>query len=155
MSKTQQVARPVAVSPFIRGFYCLFACSMVLWIWHLLATIPEVRMGMHWRVMWGVFDAALFVNGLVVAYLLVKKSAWACLPLTSLGTLFIVDMWFDYMTSVTSAERLAVAKITIAAEVPLALLTYGCAVYILRMALATNDTLVISPKELDSARIVK
>ena len=125
-------AKKLRVPLWMSGFYGIFTFAMVPWIWHLLCTIPGEHMGMHWRLLWGVFDTVLFVNGFVVTYLLAKKSAWACLPLATLATLFAMDMWFDYMTSVTAAERVAAVKITIVAEIPLTILTLSCAIYILR-----------------------
>jgi hypothetical protein len=132
MASKQKAAPTVNVPLWMSGFYFTFPFSMAVWITHLLYTIPSMHLGIHWQVMWSIFDGALLVQGAIAAYLLIKKSAWACLPLASLATLFVVDMWFDLMTSITEVERAATLKVTVATEIPLAILSAGCAVYILR-----------------------
>jgi hypothetical protein len=138
MNNRQKTSPKVNVPIWMSGFYCIFTVSMVPWIIHLLHTIPIMKMGIHWQVMWGVFDSSLLVLSLAASYFLIKKSAWASLPLMSLATLFVVDMWFDSMMSVTGAEKFAVLKITVAAEIPLTILTAGSAIYLLRQVLATK-----------------
>ena len=138
MNSAQKVAAPIKIPLWITGFYALFSLSMGIWITHLLQSLPAEHLGIHWRVMWTVFDAALLVQGLLAAYLLYRKSVWAALPLVSLATLFVVDMWFDVMTSVTGVERAAALKLTVSAEIPLAILSLGCAIYILRQAVKSR-----------------
>lgn len=140
MASKQKAASKIHIPWWMSGFYTTFALSMIVWVTHLLSTVPTMHLGIHWRVMWGVFDTALLVQGAMAAFLLIKKSAWACLPLASLATLFVVDMWFDLMTSITEVERVATLKITVAAEIPLAIFTTACAAYILRQAIRSRNT---------------
>ncbi|HUC89424.1 MAG TPA: hypothetical protein VMR45_01350 [Patescibacteria group bacterium] len=139
MNNQQKISPKVNVPVWMSGFYCIFTVSMVPWILHLLHTIPVMRMGIHWQIMWGVFDGSLLVLSLAASYFLIKKSAWASLPLMSLATLFVVDMWFDSMMSVTNVEKFAVLKITVAAEIPLTLLTAGSAIYLLHQLLTAKQ----------------
>lgn len=118
------------------GFYSVFALTMIPWTIRYYHTLPAEYIQIHWRIMWIVFDSSLFVLGALTSYLLIKKSAWAALLLTALATLFVTDMWFDFMMAVTAIERHAVLKITIAAEIPLTILSVGCAIYILHQALS-------------------
>lgn len=137
-TKQKPTSKParLKVPLWMSGFYTIFAFTMILWLVHLWHTVPDMHLGVHWRTMWLAFDATLMVQGFIAAYFLIKRSVWACLPLIALATLFALDMWFDFMMSVTGVERFAVLKITIAAEIPLTIMSVYSAIYILRQFMA-------------------
>jgi prepilin signal peptidase PulO-like enzyme (type II secretory pathway) len=68
---------------------------------------------------------------LVTVILAIRKSIWTALALMSLFTLFVVDAWFDVLTALPKEQVTAVAM-ALLAELPLAILALGSAIWIVR-----------------------
>lgn len=128
----------IKVPVLIVWFYGMFCVSLVPWMVYLWHILPAERTAMPWRVIWVVFDTILLSQGFVAFWLLHKRSPWASLPLTALAALFVADIWFDIMTSVTNAERTTAVLIAVLTEIPLIILSLSFAIYIFRQAIGAS-----------------
>jgi len=91
------------------------------WLAHLFsAEHLDVRFG--W--MWGVLDMAEFFTLVLTTYYGFKRSGWVVVTAAMLGLLFLVDAWFDVLTSKTSAESETAIMFALFMELPLALLSF-------------------------------
>lgn len=127
MDKTTHVYFP----KWVVIFYGVLAAALIPWITNLAQSLPSSHEANHWDAVWVGFDMfMLFVLGLTIVFAL-KKMIWVTLSATALGTLFIVDAWFDIMTSQPGHEqKLAIIFGTM--EVLLALLTFRLVYHVIR-----------------------
>lgn len=118
--------------------YGTMSIALVPWIIYLQSTLPEQRASLSWRVMWVVFDLVLLAVSTTATYFLYKKSPWAGSVLLVLGTLLSADTWFDTMTSPLASDVKTATLLDICVELPLALFTLGCGIFILRRVITQS-----------------
>ena len=100
------------------------ACFVLIpWTVVLGFLLPPNYVSQHWDVAWTGFDTFLVLSFAATAFLAIKKSSWTALSATMLGTLLLVDVWFDVLTSKAGHDS-RLAGIQAIAEVTLAALSY-------------------------------
>lgn len=103
--------------------YLVMAISLVPWIFNLANNLPTRHLVGHWDAVWVGFDVLMLTVLAMTLYFAYKRLIWAALTGSILATLFIVDSWFDIMTSQPGREQ-RISIIFGFLEVSLALVTY-------------------------------
>lgn len=109
--------------PLLYGGICLF---LIPWTTVLAFVLPPKYVSHHWDVAWTGFDSLLLLIFAATAYLAVKKSSWTAISATILGTLLLVDAWFDSLTS-KAGHDIHLAALGAVFEIVLALTSYTLA----------------------------
>lgn len=103
--------------------YGVMAIALVPWIFGLAINLPSRHTAEHWDAVWVGFDIIMLIVLLLTLYFAFKKLVWVALSATALAMLFIIDAWFDILTSKSGREQL-VAIVFGFGEIALALLTF-------------------------------
>jgi hypothetical protein len=83
----------------------MLALFMVPWIFNLAQNLPTRHLVHHWDAVWVGFDIMMIAMIAATVYFVIKKRIWVVLSATALATLFIVDAWFDILTSKPGSEQ--------------------------------------------------
>lgn len=108
--------------PIIYGLACLVLIPWTILLGYLL---PPVYVSHHWDVAWAgfdVFEALLFA---LTAILAVKKSSWTALSAAMLGTVLLIDAWFDVLTARSGMDQYKAIVEALFVELPLAVISYA------------------------------
>lgn len=138
-----KAVKEIEIPMWITWFYGMFSLSLAIWIVFLYFSLPVMHESTHWRAMWVIFDIFLLSQGLLTFYFLCKKSPWVVLSLSALIALFVSDIWFDIMTSITDSERTMAILAAVLAEMPLIILSLMCAVYVFRQVIGLDFKKVV------------
>lgn len=130
-----KIAKVITVPTWVTWFYGMFSLSLAIWIVFLYFSLPVMYESVYWRAMWVIFDLFLLSQGLLTFYFLCKKSPWAVLSLSALIALFVSDIWFDIMTSITDGQKTMAILAAVLTEIPLIILSLICAIYIFRQVI--------------------
>jgi hypothetical protein len=111
----------------------LVVCAVVLACWgvYLGATLHQHYLVRRWGLAWMGLDVAEAAALLGTALLLWRRSMFAALAAASTSTLFLVDAWFDVVTSKQGVDNAMALGLAIFAELPLSVF---CAVVAVRVA---------------------
>ncbi|HET9174645.1 MAG TPA: hypothetical protein VFN56_05215, partial [Candidatus Saccharimonadales bacterium] len=82
--------------PRLYGAACI---CLIPWTIFLAVKLPPHYQSHHWDAAWTGFDVFLIIAFALTAWLAVKKSSWTALTATALGTILIMDAWFDILTA--------------------------------------------------------
>jgi hypothetical protein len=111
------------------GGACIF---LIPWTILLAYILPQHYVSNHWNIAWAGFDVFEIIFFGLTAILAVKKTSWAALSASVLGTLLITDAWFSILTARTGrSEHKAIIQ-AIAIELPLSLLSYALALRVFK-----------------------
>jgi hypothetical protein len=126
--------------------YGAMAIVLVPWIFDVAQNLPTRHIIRHWDAVWVGFDVILLFTILLTLWFLIKKTVWVVMSASALATLFIVDTWFDILTSRPGREeREAIAFGVL--EVSLALLTYRLVYLVIRQSTPEkNVTLAVKDR---------
>jgi hypothetical protein len=95
----------VYISKRIVILYGALAVILIPWIFDLAENLPAKHLARHWDVVWVGFDLIMLVTLALTVIFALKKMLWVVLSATALATLFIVDAWFDILTSKPGREQ--------------------------------------------------
>lgn len=104
--------------------YPILALAVLLWTVHLSADLPPRHINWHWDISWIGFDIVLSIALAVIGLLAYKKSRWIVIPTTMLGTLLIVDVWFDILSQRGGDELHEAILLALFIELPLAIASF-------------------------------
>jgi len=76
---------------------------------------------------WSGFDTALAVLFVATAFAAFRRSPWVGVLAASLGTMLLVDAWFDVMLESHSDERRNAVFLALFAELPMAIVCFWIA----------------------------
>jgi uncharacterized membrane protein len=97
--------------------------ALIPWILNLAQNLPPSHLAEHWDTLWVGFDVLILISVALTAIFIIKRAIWVIMSATAVATLFIVDAWFDIMTSKPGDEQnIAIAFGVL--EILLALFTY-------------------------------
>jgi hypothetical protein len=129
MKKSKRVRLPI---PAWAGMlYLILSVFLIPWTVHLSYELPTRQIAQHWDVSWGGLDVGIIIASLLTAVLAFKKSKWVAVPATMVGTLLLVDAWFDVMSSHRGLEFNEAILMAAFFEIPIALMSYGLAFHVL------------------------
>ncbi|HSX47462.1 MAG TPA: hypothetical protein VLF63_01670 [Patescibacteria group bacterium] len=103
--------------------YAGLALVLLPWIFIIAEYLPTKQLAKHWDSLWVGFDIIILISILLTLYFIMMKKVWVIISASALGTLFIVDAWFDILTSKPGHEQMQSYFFGVI-EVSLAILTY-------------------------------
>jgi hypothetical protein len=101
--------------------YAAAAVAMLPWIVYLAETLPKRQFDRHYRAAWVGFDLILVLAITRTAYLAFRLDPKVQFPATATAVLFVVDAWFDVMTSANRAQFLEAVALAVLVELPAAI----------------------------------
>jgi hypothetical protein len=141
MDKTTHVYFPKRVIVL----YGILAVALIPWIFNLAENLPSKHLAHHWDAVWVGFDAIMLVVLLLTVLFAVKKMLWVTLSATALATLFIVDAWFDVLTSKPGREQ-KIAILFGSLEVLLALFTLRLVYHVIKHSTTRQSNIKLTAK---------
>jgi hypothetical protein len=104
--------------------------AVALWLtgyalFYLAKSLLEQYSANHWPLVWIGLDLVMAVLAMLTWWFVRAASPLAAVTASSLGTLFLVDAWFDCLTA--SSRDLPQSLISLAVEIPAALYSWWIA----------------------------
>ena len=133
------------------GLLAICAIGLACWIVYLGFTLDQHYVVRRWGLAWMGLDIAEAAGLLGTALLLHRRSVFAAMAAASTSTLFLIDAWFDTVTSNQGLDYAVALGLAFFGEMPLGIL---CAVVAVRAArefsrtgsaTPTSTTLPITP----------
>lgn len=110
--------------PFIYGTACAI---LIPWTILLAYLLPHRYISHNWDIAWAGFDIFMAILFALTAYFAVKRSRYSSISATMLGTVLLIDAWFDVLTAKPGiAENRSILEAVII-ELPLALISFWLA----------------------------
>ena len=122
-----QRLRSITLRQFVMVAFAAVAVLLLPWTAFLSLSLPSTHFSTHWDLAWTGFDiglAVLFGATAIAAYM---RSTWVAALAASLGTLLVVDAWFDVVLESHSDERRYSILLAFAAELPAAAICFWIA----------------------------
>jgi hypothetical protein len=119
------------------GFLVACAIGLACWVVYLGFTLDQHYLVRRWGLAWMGLDVAEAAGLLATAVLLRRRSVYAALAAASTSTLFLIDAWFDTVTSNQGLDYAVALGLAFFGEIPLCVV---CAVVAVRAARAFGRT---------------
>jgi hypothetical protein len=104
------------------------ACGVLIpWTIYLSYLLPPRYVSHHWDIAWTGFDIFEIILFAMTAVLAVKRSSWTALSAAMLGTVLLMDSWFDVLTANPGREQMQALMDALIIEVPIALISFALA----------------------------
>jgi hypothetical protein len=103
--------------------YSVLAIVLVPWIFNLAQNLPSKHVTHHWDLVWVGFDGIMLFVIFLTLYFMMKQLVWVVISASVLATLFMIDAWFDILTSRPGREQKESIAFGII-EITLGILTY-------------------------------
>ncbi len=116
----QQLVPKALIYAFLAG-----AVLMLPWTAYLAYSLPRRVVSTHYDVMWSGFDLLLVLLLFRVAYLAARRRREVEMPAAVLGSLLIVDAWFDIMTASGHGQVTLAILQALVVELPTALVCFA------------------------------
>lgn len=131
--------------------YAALAIILIPWILVLAEYLPARHLDRHWDAIWVGFDVIILITLAITTYFMIKQTIWVIVSATALATLFIVDVWFDVLTSRPGRQE-DEAIFSGIIELSLALLTYRLVYQIVRRSIHGKNLKVIISQQQDQPK---
>lgn len=119
----------------LERFLPLVALGLLGWMSYLTIALPSSYRAENWDVAWIGFDSAMLVSIVTTAWSIRQRRQLAIPAAMVSATFFVIDSWFDVMTSGSGPDfRIALAT-ALLAEIPLALLLFNFSRHSIRRSL--------------------
>jgi len=105
-------------------FYFILALLLIPWTIFLAYVLPIHYNSHHWTLTWvgfDIFEIILFLSTSILAF---KKSSLTAISAAMLGTVLLIDAWFDTLTARPGLPAIKSLADAIFVEIPLALLSF-------------------------------
>lgn len=116
--KHKRVLTKVAV------LYPLFALCLLPWTLYLSQSLPEHQVSVHWDVSWVGLNIALIISLVATGYLSYLQSRWVAITATVLGSVLVLDAWFDVLSQRGGDDLRQAIMLAIFIELPIALASF-------------------------------
>ena len=104
------------------------ACGFLIpWTLFLSVVLPPRYITNHWDFAWAGFDVFEWLLFALTAVLTIRRSSWTALTATMLGTVLILDAWFDVLTARSGRDQYSATLEALFIELPLALVSFALA----------------------------
>ncbi len=101
---------------------------LIPWTVSLAQSLPERHVARHWDAAWVGFDIFMIFLLLLTAVLALGKNIYVVVTSSALGTILLIDAWFDVLTAKPGHEQRESLLFALLIELPLAILTFYLAV---------------------------
>jgi hypothetical protein len=119
--------RSITLRQFVMVAFGAAAVLLLPWTAFLSLSLPSRHASTHWDLAWTGFDIGLAVLFGATALAAYTRSTWVSACAASLGTLLVVDAWFDVVLESHSDERRYSILLAFAAELPAAAICFWIA----------------------------
>jgi hypothetical protein len=119
--------RSITLRQFVMVAFTAVAVLLLPWTAFLSLSLPSGHASRHWDLAWTGFDVMLAVLFGATALAAYRRSTWVASLAASLGTLLVVDAWFDIVLESHSDERRYAILLAFAAELPAAAICFWIA----------------------------
>ena len=119
--------RSITLRQFVMVAFGAVAVLLLPWTAFLSLSLPSRHASTHWDLAWTGLDVGLAVLFGATAFSAYRRSTWMAASAASLGTLLIVDAWFDIVLESHSDERRYSILFAFAAELPAAAICFWIA----------------------------
>jgi hypothetical protein len=136
---------PPAAARFRHRFLVVVTAACVVlipWIVLLGFTLPNRHVATNWTLTWIGFDVGLLGALGVTAWLTYKRRQAMIIAAFITGTLLVCDAWFDITTASGGKDLWLGVASALIGELPLAVLLFGSAWYLLRLTVQRARTLI-------------
>lgn len=104
--------------------YPLFALVLLPWTLYLSQSLPERHISIHWDVSWVGLNIALIFAFFITGYLSYIQSRWVAISASVLGSILVLDAWFDILTQHNQSELRTAILLAVFVELPIALTSF-------------------------------
>ncbi len=122
----------IRIPRWVVAVYTAIAIALIPWTIYMGWTLPTHHLTVNWDVSWTGLDIALIIAFLLTGLAAYTKSLWIVMTSTAVGTLLMVDAWFDLMSEHQSPEFAQSLFTAAALEMPLALISFYIAAHALQ-----------------------
>jgi hypothetical protein len=119
--------RSITFRQWVVAAFAVVAVLLLPWTAFLSLALPSHHLSGNWDLAWTGFDIALAVLFGATAYAAYRRSTWVAALASSLGTLLVVDAWFDVVLESHSDERRYAIVLALVAELPAAAICFWIA----------------------------
>lgn len=116
--------RSITIRQFVMVAFAAVAVGLLPWTVWLSRSLPSHHVSTHWDLAWTVFDIGVALLFGATAYAAYRRSTWVAALAASLGTLLVVDAWFDIVLESHSDERRYAILLAFGAELPTAAICF-------------------------------
>jgi predicted membrane protein len=119
--------RPLTFRHWVIAAFGAVAIGLLPWTLWLSVSLPRTHVSDHWDFAWTGFDIGVSILFGATAYAAYRRSTWVTALASCLGTLLVVDAWFDIVLESHSDERLLAVTLALVAELPAAVVCFWIA----------------------------
>jgi hypothetical protein len=119
--------RPETVRDWVVIAFGAGGVVLLLWTVWIATSLHPHHVTEHWDVAWTGFDLGLAALFLATAYAGHRRSLWLPVFAATLGTLLVVDAWFDIVLESHYDERRNAILLAVVVELPVAAVCYWIA----------------------------
>ena len=127
----------ISLPRWVAVTYAIMAIILIPWIFDLAYNLPTRHIVHHWDAVWVGFDILLVIVLLTTVYFVISNKIWVIISASALATLFIVDAWFDILTS-RSGPDLHRALFFGILEIVFAILTFRFVFHVTRQLMTSG-----------------
>jgi hypothetical protein len=107
--------------------YIAFSLILLPWSIYLGTSLPRYHLSAHWDVSWTGLDVGIIVALVLTGLFAYLKSHWIIISASSVGSLLLVDAWFDVMSERRGLQLHEAVLLAVFIEIPLAITSYRIA----------------------------
>jgi hypothetical protein len=121
-------SRPVTLRQWVIVTFGVIGVGLLPWSLWLLQSLKPHHVTERWDLAWSGFDTALALLFLATAFAAYKRSPWIGALSASLGTMLVVDAWFDIVLESHADEFRKSITLALVAELPTAAFCFWIAI---------------------------
>jgi hypothetical protein len=129
-----RASKPIklTIPTWAASLYIFSSIILIPWTVYLGASLPTHHLSAHWDVSWSGLDVALIVTMLATGFLAYRKSRWLAITSSTVGSLLLVDAWFDVMSERHGFELYQALLLATLLEIPMSFTSYYIAYKVLK-----------------------
>lgn len=104
--------------------YPIFALVLLPWTLYLAESLPRHHVTLHWDISWVGLNVVLILALAMTGYLSYIQSRWVAISSTVLGSVLLLDAWFDILGQHSPQELRQALLLAIFIEIPLAITSF-------------------------------
>jgi len=128
--------------------YIVFALILLPWTLYLAQSLPTQHLNIHWDISWVGLNVILLFSLLATGIFSYYQSLWTVITATMLGSLLLLDAWFDILSQRGGDDLQQAILLAILIEIPIAIASFILA----GRALIKNDTRVMPKLQVHNPR---
>jgi hypothetical protein len=119
--------RSLTLRELVIVFFAAVGIGLLPWTIWLSQSLPAHHVTTSWDLAWSGFDTALALLFVATAAAAYRRSPWVAALAAALGTMLLVDAWFDIVLESHADERRNSIMLAVFAEIPMAIFCFWIA----------------------------